>query len=292
MLDWRNEILDKAMNIFKEKVAVITGGASGLGYAMASRFLKEGMRLVIADIEEPRLQSAVRQLRDAGGKVLGVACDVSQGSDVENLAQKTLEEFGGCHIICNNAGVAPSGVIWEHTTEDWQWAMGPNVWGVIHGIRVFTPILIEQNEPAHIVNTASVSGLLSFAGMGLYCMTKHAVVTMTECLKHDLSLATELVKCSVLCPAYVPTQIAESERNRPKNLVGNRTKTDEDIARENNLRKAVSSGKISAEAVADLVLKAIIDEKFYILPHEKIKGAIESRMQDILEDRTPLDTSR
>ena len=280
------------MKNLKDKVAVITGGASGLGFAMAHRFAQEGVKIVIADIEEGPLQAAVSKLQKTGVSTIGVKCDVSLGEDVEKLAHQTLEHFGAINIVCNNAGVAPSGVIWEHSTKDWEWAMGPNVWGVIHGIRVFTPIMLKQKEEGHIVNTASVAGLMSFNGMGLYCMTKHAVVTMTECLHHDLTKASEHVRCSVLCPAYVPTDIANSERNRPDNLREERTKSDDEIKMEENLKKAVASGKISADQVADQVLQSIREKHFYILTHPKINPAIETRFQDILLERPPVDTSQ
>lgn len=278
------------MKQFKDRVAVVTGGASGLGRAMAVRFAREGMKVVLADIEETVLNATVEEFLSAGHDAIGVRCDVSKGEDVEALAQKTLKHFGAVHVVCNNAGVAPGGVIWEHTTKDWEWAMGPNVWGVIHGVRVFTPILLNQNSEGHIVNTASVAGLLTLPGMGLYCVTKHAVVSLTECLHHDLVAHSDKVRCSVLCPAYVPTRIAESERNRPQHLSDDRPKSEEDIRREENMRHAVASGKISADQVADAVFDAVRDERFYILTHQRIKPAIETRMQDILLERLPTNT--
>ena len=278
------------MNEFRNRVAVVTGGASGLGRAMAWRFAREGMKVVLADIEQTALDMARREFENAGHEAIGVRCDVSRGEEVEALAEEAMSRFGGVHIVCNNAGVAPGGVIWEHTTKDWEWAMGPNVWGVIHGIRVFTPILLKQNDEAHIVNTASVAGLLTLPGMGLYCVTKHAVVSMTECLHHDLVAATEKVRCSVLCPAYVPTRIADSERNRPDHLREERQKSEQDLRREEGLRHAVESGKISAEQVADAVFDAVRERRFYILTHQRIKPAIETRMQDILQERLPTNT--
>ena len=277
---------------FKNKVAVITGGASGLGLAMAKRFGQEGMKIMLGDIEHESLGRALKELSELDIEAHGVYCDVSKSEDVESLAKRTLEHFGGVHVLCNNAGVAPSGLIWEHSTKDWEWAMGPNVWGVIHGIRVFTPILLKQNEDAHIVNTASVAGLMSFNGMGLYCATKHVVVTMTECLYHDLMNTSDRVSCSVLCPAYVPTKISESERNRPSNLKDDRVKSEDELNREENLRKAVASGKISADQVAEQVLKSIKEDRFYILTHPQIKPAIEKRYEDILSEAQPRDTSK
>ncbi|HUU72241.1 MAG TPA: SDR family oxidoreductase [Burkholderiales bacterium] len=278
------------MKDFKDRVAVVTGGASGLGRAMAWRFAREGMKIVLADIEQTTLDASLAEFRQAGHDAVAVRCDVSRADDVEALAEKSLAAFGGIHIVCNNAGVAPGGVIWEHSVKDWEWAMGPNVWGVIHGIRVFTPILLKQDVDAHIVNTASVAGLLTLPGMGLYCVTKHAVVSMSECLHHDLVACTDKVRCSVLCPAYVPTRIAESERNRPEHLRDDREKSEEQLRREEGLRHAVESGKISAEQVADAVLDAVRERRFYILTHQRIKPAIETRMQDILQERLPTNT--
>ena len=281
------------METFQDKVAVITGGGSGLGLAMARRFAREGMRLVLADVQADALAGAVAEFEAAGTPVLGVRCDVSRQADVDALRDAALDRFGKVHVLCNNAGVAPGGLAWESTLEDWQWCLGVNVYGVIHGLRSFVPHLIAQNEPAHIVNTASVAGLLSPPGMAIYCVSKHAVVTLTECLHHDLASKTDLVKASVLCPAYVPTGISDSERNRPAELRNApREPTPYDLAREEALRHAVKSGRITADDVAERVFEAVRDERFYILTHQKIKGAIETRMQDILLERAPTDTSR
>ncbi|HWQ37587.1 MAG TPA: SDR family oxidoreductase [Burkholderiales bacterium] len=278
------------MRQFKDRVAVVTGGASGIGRAMALRFAREGMKVVLADIEGPALEATEREFRDLGLSATGVLCDVSKARDVEALAQAALRAHNGVHVVCNNAGVAPLGLVWEHSVKDWEWALGVNVWGVIHGIRVFTPILLRQGDEGHIVNTASVAGLLSLPGMGMYCLTKHAVVALTETLYHDLTRRSDRVRCSVLCPAYVPTRISDSERNRPPDLRDGRTRSEEEQALEQQLRHAVQSGRISAEQVADMVLEAIRAERFYILPHQRIKGAIETRMQDILMERAPTDT--
>lgn len=278
------------MKQFKDRVAVVTGAASGIGRAMAMRFAREGMHIVLADIEQTALEKTKAEFEALGTRVLAVRTDVSKSQDVEALAEHTERHFGAVHVVCNNAGVAPGGLAWEHTVKDWEWAMGVNVWGVIHGVRVFAPILLRQGSEGHIVNTASVAGLLSLPGMALYCVTKHAVVTLTESLHHDLVQHSEKVRCSLLCPAYVPTRISDSERNRPQELHDSRPKSPEDLEREALLRHAVQSGRISAEQVADKVYEAVRDERFYILPHQKIKGAIETRMQDILLERAPTNT--
>jgi NAD(P)-dependent dehydrogenase (short-subunit alcohol dehydrogenase family) len=281
------------MKQFEGRVAVITGGASGLGLAMARRFAREGMKLALADVQADALATAVAEFEAAGTPVLGVRCDVSKQTDVDALRDATVKKFGAAHVLCNNAGVAPGGLAWESTLEDWEWCLGVNVHGVIHGLRSFVPLMLAQEDEAHIVNTASVAGLLSPPGMAIYCVSKHAVVTLTECLHHDLAAKTDKVKASVLCPAYVPTGISDSERNRPAELQNApKARTPEEIAREEALRHAVKSGRITADDVAAMVFEAIRDDRFYILTHGKIKGAIETRMQDILLERAPTDTSR
>ena len=284
------------MKNFSGRVAVITGAASGLGRAMAERFAREGMKLVLADVNAADLARAEAELRAAGAAVIGVRTDVSKAEDVEALAARTLEAFGAAHLVVNNAGVSPLGAVWEASAADWQWALGVNLWGVIHGVRVFTPILLAQAAEAHgeghIVNTASVAGLISPPGMGVYNVTKHAVVALTETLHHDLARRDTRVKCSLLCPAYVPTGIADSARNRPAELSEPaRARSAEESALEDGLRKAVRSGKISAAEVAQAVFDAVREERFYILTHPKILGAVRARMEDILgggDSRDPM----
>lgn len=278
------------MKTFKDRVAVVTGGASGLGRAMAQRFAREGMKIVLADIEQSALDKTTKEFSDAGYPVLGVRTDVSSGRDVEALADRAFATFGGVHVLCNNAGVAPGGTIWEQSEKDWEWTLGVNVWGVIHGIRVFVPRMLAQKSEGHVVNTASVAGLLSPPGMAMYCVSKHSVVTMTECLHHDLIDAGAQIRASVLCPAFVPTGISDSERNRPAALREDKARSEIDQQREERLRHAVKSGRISADQVADLVFDSIANDRFYILPHQKIKPAIEMRMQDILLERDPTNT--
>jgi NAD(P)-dependent dehydrogenase (short-subunit alcohol dehydrogenase family) len=248
------------------------------------------MRVVLADVQADALRRTTAEFEQSGYQVLGVQTDVSKGAEVEALADKAFRAFGGVHVLCNNAGVAPGGTLWEQSEKDWEWVLGVNVWGVIHGVRVFVPRMIEQKTDCHIVNTASVAGLLSPPGMGSYCVSKHAVVTLSECLYQDLRAASARVGVSVLCPAYVPTAISDSERNRPALLRDDRKRSEADVARETQLRHAVQSGRITAEQVADTVFAAIEAERFYILPHQKIKAAIEARMQDILLERAPTDT--
>ncbi len=281
------------MQELKDRVAVITGGASGIGLAMARRFAREGVKLVLADIEEDALRRVEQEFRKAGVPVLAIRTDVSRSHDVERLAEKTLATFGAVHVVCNNAGVAPGGAVWESSVADWEWVLGVNVWGVIHGVRVFVPIMLRQDTPCHVVNTASVAGLLSVPGMGIYCVSKHAVVTLSECLHHDLAQRGSKIGVSLLCPAFVPTGILDSERNRPAVLRNpSRARTPEDQAREEQMRHAVQSGRVSAEMVAEMVLDGIRQERFYIFTHPRIKAAIQARMEDVLSERNPIDTSK
>ena len=278
------------MKQFTGRVAVITGGASGLGRAMAERFAREGMKIVLADVNAGDLERTEAELRAAGGSVIGVRCDVAVAEDVEALAARVLETYGAVHLVANNAGVSPLGNVWENSVADWQWILGVNLWGVIHGVRVFTPLMLAQGTEGHIVNTASVSGLICPPGLGLYNVSKHAVVALTETLHHDLARQGARVKCSVLCPAYVPTGIADSERNRPAELADpHRRKSEQDLAREAGLKKAVERGRVSAAAVAQTVFEAVRDERFYILTHPKIMGAVQARMEDILSGANPRD---
>lgn len=278
------------MKTFPGRVAVITGGASGLGRALAERLAREGVQLMLADVDERALAAAGEAMRAAGATVATHRTDVARAESMESLARATLDRYGAVHIVANNAGVAPLGAVWESTTADWNWGLGVNVWGVIHGVRVFTPILMRQDDEGHIVNTASVAGLISPPGMGLYNVTKHAVVALTESLHHDLNRAKSKVRCSVVCPAYFASGIADSERNRPPELqnVGV-DKSERQRALEATLKKAVAAGKLSAADVAESVYTAIRDERFYILTHRAIKPSIETRMRDILEERNPTD---
>ena len=275
------------MKELKGKVAAVTGAASGLGRSMALAFAAEGMDLALADVDEVNLSSVQDEVLAKGVRAITLKVDVSNAQQLEIFRDQTLTRLGGVHVVCNNAGVSPLGAVWENTPADWQWILGVNLWGVIHGVRAFAPHLIKQDE-GHIVNTASVAGLISPPGSGAYNVTKHGVVALSESLYHDLRERNSKVGVSVLCPAYVPTGIVDSERNRPKDLPLS-TKSEATLAREAMLRKAVTSGKVSADQVAQAVVAAIRDERFYILTHPRIKGAIQARMEDVLNDRAPRD---
>jgi short-subunit dehydrogenase len=267
------------MKELKGKVAAVTGAASGLGRAMALAFADEGMDLGLADVSD--LSEVRRAVEAKGVKASTLKVDVSKGEDV----QKFCDSLKSVHVVCNNAGIAVPGAAWENSVDDWRWILGVNLWGVIHGVRSFAPRLLAQDE-GHIVNTASVAGLISPPASAAYNVTKHAVVTLSESLYHDLRERSSRVGVSVLCPAYVPTGIADSERHRPTGSAPGQfsEKTKEKQA---NMRKAVASGRLSAEDVARAVVAAIKSERFYIVTHPKIKGAIRARMEDILEERAP-----
>lgn len=275
------------MKELKGKVAVVTGGAGGLGRAMAMHLAREGMHVALADIDQASLDVTAAELRALGVEAIGIRTDVSKAAEVDALAARVVAELGGVHVVCNNAGISPLGAAWENTLADWEWMLGVNLWGVIHGVRAFTPLLLAQDE-GHIVNTASVAGLINPPGSAMYNVTKHAVVALTETLFHDLAGRKSKVGCSVLCPAYVPTGIADSERSRPAALANpGATKSAEQQAREDMLKKAVRSGRLSADDIGAAVLAAVKEERFYILTHPRIKGAIQARMEDILEGQSP-----
>lgn len=276
------------MRELKGKVAVVTGAASGIGRAMAERFAREGMKVVLADVEEKPLAEARDTVARAGAEALAVRTDVSRWEDVEALARRTFDAYGAAHVVCNNAGIGAGGLTWELSEADWQWVLGVNLWGVVHGIRAFVPRMIRQGE-GHVVNTASIAGLISAPGMGPYCASKHAVVAISECLHHDLTVAAGgKVKVSVVCPAWVKTNIADAERNRPASLprrAGAERGPQEQML-ESLLRQAVASG-IPPEVVADKVLRAVVEERFWVLTHPKTKAAVEKRTRGILDDALP-----
>ena len=265
------------------KVAVTTGAASGIGRALVERFARAGMKLVLADVEEAALAAAAEELAAAGADVLAVQTDVSRADDVDALARRTYEHFGAAHVLCNNAGVALAGLLWEHSLEDWRWLLGVNVWGVVHGIRSFVPRMLEAKTPGHSVNTASVAGLTSAPGLGVYNVSKHAVVTLSETLAKDLVMVGAPIKVSVLCPGFVNTRILDSSRNRPAAFGPERPRPSD---MEPVIRSLIAAGMPPAE-VAQRVLGAIEDERFYVLTHPDFTAQVKERCQDIVEGRTP-----
>ncbi|WEY40370.1 SDR family oxidoreductase [Paraburkholderia sp. SUR17] len=274
---------------FDGKVAVITGAASGFGRAFAQKAAVLGMKLVLADVDGDALAACVTALCDEGAEAVGVATDVSQSAQVEALAQTALDTFGKVHLLFNNAGVGTGGFLWENTENDWTWVLGVNVMGVAHGVRVFAPIMLRQKEPAHIVNTASVAGLLAPPAMGVYNVSKHAVVALTETLYHDLNIVGGEVGCSLLCPAFVPTGIAESHRARPEALRNTEAPTRSQAVAQVQLQRAVKSGKLLAADVAELTFDAVRERRFYILTHPAILPSVHLRHEDIELMRNPTD---
>jgi NAD(P)-dependent dehydrogenase (short-subunit alcohol dehydrogenase family) len=245
------------------------------------------MRTVLADVDVESLTKTEASLKASGATVLAVRTDVSQARDVEALAQKTLAAFGAVHLLCNNAGVPGTGAcIWESTIADWEWVIGVNLWSVIHGVRVFVPIMLAQDTECHIVNTASGAGLMSSPGIGPYKVTKHGVVALSETLYHELIERGAKVKVSVLCPGIVNTRIMEAERNRPGHLPTTEQLRPPNAARWELLRQLVQAGMPPVQ-VADAVFKALREDQFYILTHPEDKKYVRTRMEDILQERSP-----
>ena len=277
------------MKQFTGKVAVITGAASGIGRALAERCAQEGMHVVLADIEAHALSQTTQDLEAAGARILAVPTDVSRARDINALAQKTLDTFGAVHLLFNNAGVGMPGSLWETSAEDWEWLIGVNLWGVIHGVRIFVPIMLKQDADCHIVNTASAAGLISSPGIGSYKVTKHGVVALSETLYHELTEIGANIKVSVLCPGPVATRIGEAERNRPSPLreaLPPVRLSPQHEARWHALVQASQAG-MSPRQVAECVFKAVLEERFYILTHPATKAHIQRRMEDILQERNP-----
>jgi NAD(P)-dependent dehydrogenase (short-subunit alcohol dehydrogenase family) len=283
------------MKEFKGKVAVITGAASGIGRSIAERAAREGMKVVLADIEETALAEAAEALEDTGATVLAVRTDVSRAEDIQALARETLHAFGAVHLLFNNAGVGEGGdSIWETSLADWQWVIGVNLWGSIHGIRVFVPIMLAQDTECHIVNTASCVGLFSLGGSGPYTVSKYGIMALSETLYHNLARMGAKVKVSVLCPALTRTRFLNSERNRPVEYGGDGiVKTlspEEDEARWAAVEKAHAQlgGVLSPDDVAETTFAAICNEQLYVLTHkEALIPLIRTRMEDIVHERNP-----
>ena len=278
---------------FKGKTAVLTGAGSGFGLEVARIGARLGMNLVLADVQQDALDKAAAELKAAGAEVLAQQLDVSDAAQMEHLAQRVRERFGAPHLVFNNAGVGSGGLVWESTVQDWRWVLGVNLWGVIHGVRLFTPMMLEaaQKDPAwrgHIVNTASMAGLLNPPNMGVYNVSKHAVVSLSETLYQDLSLVTDQVGASVLCPFFVPTGIQHSERNRPGDLAAAKP-TRSQLIGQAMTDKAVSSGKVTAAEVAQLVFDAVAAGQFYIYSHPKAIASVQTRLEDVMLARNPTD---
>jgi NAD(P)-dependent dehydrogenase (short-subunit alcohol dehydrogenase family) len=281
------------MKSFTGRTAVITGAASGFGLEVARIAAARGMAVVMADIQQDALDRAATEIAALGAEVLSHRLDVSSAAEVEALGAATRARFGAPHFVFNNAGVGSGGLIWEATVRDWEWVLGVNLMGVVHGVRVFTPMMLAaaRQDPSyegHIVNTASMAGLLNPPNMGIYNVSKHAVVSLSETLYHDLRLVSDQVTASVLCPYFVPTGITRSERNRPEDLDDQKVTKSQLVARAMS-DKAVSSGKVTAASVAQFVFDALAEQRFYIYSHPQALMNVQSRMEDIVAGRNPGD---
>lgn len=278
---------------FKGKTAVLTGGASGFGLECARIGASLGMNLVLVDVQKDALKLAHDELKAQGATVMAKRVDVSKTDDMQELATAVFDRFGAPHFVFNNAGVGAGGLLWENSVKDWEWLLGVNLWGVIHGVRLFTPMMLsaakaDASYQGHIVNTASMAGLLTPPNMGVYNVTKHAVVSLTETLYQDLKLVTDQVSASVLCPYFVPTGINQSERNRPDDLKP-QAPTQSQLIGQAMMEKAVSSGKVSAAQVAQMVFDAMQADQFYIYSHPKALGNAQTRFDAIVAGHNPPD---
>lgn len=282
------------MKSFKGRTAVITGAGSGFGLEASRIAARVGMNVVMADVQQDALDKATAEVAALGAQTLSYRLDVSKAAEMEALGAAVKERFGAPHVVFNNAGVGSGGLIWENTLKDWEWVLGVNLMGVVHGVRVFTPMMLSAAEAdpgfeGHIVNTASMAGLLNPPNMGVYNVSKHAVVSLTETLYQDLALVSQQVTASVLCPFFVPTGIQSSERNRPAELGANDKPTRSQLVQKAMTDKAVGSGKVGAAQVAQNVFDAIAERRFYIYSHPKALATVQTRLEDIMQARNPTD---
>ena len=282
------------MKTFENRVAVITGAASGFGREFANIGARLGMKLVLADVQQDALEKAREELLQQGAQVTALRCDVRHAAEVQALADEAMRAFSAVHLLFNNAGVGAGGLIWENTQADWEWVLGVNLWGVIHGVRIFTPLMLEcakkeAGYEGHIVNTASMAGLLNAPTMGIYNVSKHAVVSLSESLYQDLKLVEAPISASVLCPYFVPTGISASHRNRPDDLKQDTPATASQRAAQAMSDKAVGSGKVSAVQVAEWTFDAVRDDRFYIYSHPGALGNVQHRMEEIITQKNPGD---
>ncbi|MET0543057.1 MAG: SDR family oxidoreductase [Variovorax sp.] len=278
---------------FNGKTAVLSGAGSGFGLECARIGAARGMNLVLVDVQQDALDKAAAEMEAAGAQVLARKVDVADAGQMEALADAVRQRFGAPNFVFNNAGVGAGGLVWENTTADWEWVLGVDLWGVIHGVRLFTPMMLEAaakdpNWRGHITNTASMAGLLTPPNMGIYNAAKAAVVSLTETLYQDLTLVTDQIGASLLCPYFVPTGITSSERNRP-NAPKEAELTKSQLIGQAMSNKAVSSGKITAAEVAHRVFEAITANQFYVYSHPKALGNVRSRMENIVAGINPAD---
>ena len=286
--------MEREMERWAGRTAVITGGASGFGLAAARLAAQQGMRVVLADLQLQGAEAAAAELAASGAEVLALGVDVADAADMERLRDATLARFGVPHLVFNNAGVACGGFIWEHSLAQWQWLLGVNLMGVVHGVRLFTPLMLAEakRDPGyegHIVNSASMAGLLSLPNVGAYTVSKHAVVALSETLHQDLALVTDRVHASVLCPYAVPTGIAASQRLQAGRDPGIASATPSQQVAAALAELSVSKGRVTAEEIAAKVFDAVRARQFYIYSHPQALGTVRTRMEDLLEGRNPSD---
>jgi len=279
------------MKNYQGKTAVITGAGSGFGLEVARLAAQRGMNLVLCDVQADALERAAAEFD--GHALLAMRVDVSKATEMEALAAAVQQRFGAPHFVFNNAGVGSGGLVWENSLADWEWVLGVNLMGVVHGVRLFTPMMLAAAEAdpgyeGHIVNTASMAGMLNAPNMGVYNVSKHAVVALSETLYQDLALVTEQIHCSVLCPFFVPTGIAQSHRNRPAEMAGSRPTRSQLIGQAMS-DKAVNAGKFTAAQVAAMVFDAMDHEQFYVFSHPHSLAGVQTRLEDVMQLRNPSD---
>jgi len=257
------------LNSLKDAVAVVTGGASGIGRALCEAFARAGARVVVADVDEAGMNGTIASIAESGSQAIAVRTDVSRLGDVQALADRAFARWGAVHVLCNNAGVSVHGGLESATHQDWEWVIGVNLWGVIHGIEAFVPRMIERREPGHIVNTASMAGLIASQGLGVYNTTKYAVVGLSETLQKDLRPYD--IGVSVLCPMGVATAIQESERNRPSHLASSARRPVDEIE--------LIGRTLAPPHVAERVLRAVLDNRLYVITHDEGREPLRRRFQ-------------
>lgn len=282
------------MNQFEGKVAVITGGASGIGKEFAKTAATLGMRLVLADIRQEDLDSAIAEFKEKGVEVIGLRVDVSKAKDIEALAAAAIDSFGKVNLLFNNAGVTSAGFVWEHSESDWDWVLGVNLSGIVHAVRIFTPLMLAEaakdaSYEGHIINTASVAGFITAPSQGIYNVSKHAAVALSEALHHDLALVTDRVRCSVVCPAYVSTNIGQSDQYRPQELANQGPLTKSQSIALAGMKNSVAAGALTTEQVSQVTFDAIRNGSFYVFPSPEALTIVQRRFDDITAQRNPSD---
>lgn len=277
------------MRDFEGRVAVVTGAASGIGLGMVEAFAEAGMKVVLSDVRADALEAATKTLRDRGATVEPVVTDVRDPAAVQELADRALEVFGAVHVLCNNAGVASSNsLLWEAPLEEWDWHLGTMVMGTVHGLRSFVPILLEQGEEGHVVNTASMGGLITGShSEAVYMTAKHGVVALSEGLQDQLASVSDKVKCSVLCPAFVTSDVFDNYESLRPDKVKSHLETEAGRQMVAGMKHFLGTGMPAREA-GEIVLQAIREERFYILTHPEWASMVEGRMRGILEGTDPL----